>query len=125
MELRVPGCSVCVCQIRSTKGESDNLSSMLKIMLLPPIGQSLQFQLTVDANDLSMCFGYERSISYKLVISEATSDKSLLNWCPRPSNSRMVACGSFSAYIARCAKGDRKSTRLNSVTVKSRMPSSA
>ena len=45
MELRVPGCSVCARQIRSTKGESDSLSSKLKIMFPHPIDQALRFLL--------------------------------------------------------------------------------
>src|SRR5688500_6216110 len=48
MELRVPGCSVCARQIHSTKGESDSLSSTLKIIVLPRLGWSLQFQFALN-----------------------------------------------------------------------------
>ena len=47
------------------------------------------------------------------------------NWCPMMTFLRWLGARSEAKSIADRARTDRKSTRLNSITVKSRMPSSA
>src|SRR5215212_2199408 len=52
-----------------------------------------------------------RSGFHRASMSRATSERSSPNWCPRPSNSRTVALGSFSLYSATCPNGTTSSSR--------------